>query len=183
MADPTGGGGFEAARLALKALSKVVDVLLNSKQGNTPRLTASQKIQQLGPQAYARALELEKMFQKMLNDLAALRDRGYDVSLPLSECRKQGWFYKFGFDAPYKLLREFDKRINTAASLCEDLFADVLAIGECSESEDEIAKSIAEARQTVQSLRGVSTNDDPMDRTVNALLEEAQELVRLTRNL
>lgn len=183
MPDPTGGGSFETARQALKALSKVVDVLIKANQGQAPKLSASQHLKEMGAAAHRRAIELQKMFDEMLTQLAMLRDRGYEVNLPLSECRKNKWFYKFAPGAPYKLLREFDTRINAHANLCEDLFADILAIGECKESEEEIAAAIAEARTTVQSLRNVTVNDAPMATTVQALLEEANELVELTRNL
>lgn len=183
MPDPSGGGSFEIARQALKALSKVVDVLLKAQQGKAPKLSASQHLKEMGAAAHRRAVELKNMFEQMLIQLAMLRDRGYEVDLPLSECRKKRWFYKIAPGAPYKLLREFDSRINSHANLCEDLFADILAIGECKEGEEEIAAAIAEARTTVQSLRNVTVKDAPMSTTVQALLEEANELVELTRNL
>jgi len=183
MADPTGGGGFEAGRAALGVLGKVVDVLIKANQGKTPKLSASQNLKQMGALAHARALELQQIFRTMQTQLGALRDRGYEVNLPLSECRKKKWLYKIAPGAPYKLLREFDTRVNATANLCDDLFADILAIAECKDGEDEIAAAVGEVRKTVKSLRDVSTKDAPMDQTVQALLDEADELVELTRNL
>jgi hypothetical protein len=183
MADPTGGGGFEGAKMALAGLAKVVAILVKADQGKAPKLSASQNLKQMGALAHTRALELQHLFGTMQLELAALRDRGYDVSLPLSECRKKKWFYKIAPGAPYKLLREFDTRVNTIANLCDDLFADILAIAECKEGEDEIVAAVGEMRKTVKSLRDVSIKDAPMDQTVQALLDEANELEELTRSL
>lgn len=175
-------GGFYLAQAAIETLRNLTSIIDKSKKENT-HLSHSEAIQKMGADVHARAKDLRDELREMEKNLNILADKGYDIDKPLSDVRKQGWFYKIHPFSPYKMLRNFGTRVGGVSNQIQDLFSDVVAVANCREAEDQVAAAVAESQKQIDGLGSRATNTVSMRNLVDLFLTEADELVELTSKL
>lgn len=178
--------GFALAKSVFQVLYNVTAIILKAKEdqrsGQLTRLSNSEVINQMGPAAHARAVELRNEIQQMKLTLAQLRDMGFQVDLPLAEVRIQSWFYKVSPLAPHKLLRNFSARVEAITIQAGHIFSDIVAVVNCREGEDEMVAAMKNAKQDFGYTQDQAYKQ-PLSELVEILLKEAEGLVALTNGL